>query len=123
MNDGTSIQTLRFALRASAGFTLDLLKIYRGDRDLADALILAALIQSSSAPIAGDPGLQRRYGVFAAPAPATMRRAISMNAVAASLGLPFETVRRRVKRLFAVFRFDTALLILIVLVMTAKPTF
>jgi uncharacterized membrane protein len=34
-----------------------------------------------------------------------------------------EAVRRRVKRLFAVFRFDTALLILIVLVMTAKPTF
>ena len=34
-----------------------------------------------------------------------------------------EAVRRRVKRLFAVFRFDTALLILIVLDMTAKPTF
>ena len=34
-----------------------------------------------------------------------------------------EEVRRRVKRLFAVFRFDTALLVLIVLVMTAKPTF
>ena len=34
-----------------------------------------------------------------------------------------EAVRRRVKRLFAVFRFDTALLVLIVLDMTAKPTF
>jgi uncharacterized membrane protein len=34
-----------------------------------------------------------------------------------------EAVRRRVKRLFAVFRFDTALLILIVLDMTAKPSF
>jgi uncharacterized membrane protein len=32
-------------------------------------------------------------------------------------------VGRRVKRLFAVFRFDTALLILIVLDMTAKPMF
>jgi uncharacterized membrane protein len=32
-------------------------------------------------------------------------------------------VRRRVRRLFAVFRFDTALLVLIVLDMTAKPTF
>ena len=30
---------------------------------------------------------------------------------------------RRVKRLFAVFRFDTVLLILIVLDMTAKPSF
>ena len=32
-------------------------------------------------------------------------------------------VGRRVKRLFAIFRFDTALLILIVLDMTAKPSF
>ncbi|HEX7525981.1 MAG TPA: hypothetical protein VF327_06705, partial [Gaiellaceae bacterium] len=32
-------------------------------------------------------------------------------------------VGRRVKRLFTVFRFDTALLILIVLDMTAKPSF
>jgi len=32
-------------------------------------------------------------------------------------------VRRRVRRLFTIFRFDTALLILIVLDMTAKPSF
>jgi uncharacterized membrane protein len=32
-------------------------------------------------------------------------------------------VRQRVKRLFAIFRFDTALLLLIVLDMAAKPTF
>jgi uncharacterized membrane protein len=32
-------------------------------------------------------------------------------------------VRRRVKRLFAIFRFDTALLVLIVLDMAAKPSF
>ena len=32
-------------------------------------------------------------------------------------------VQRRVRRLFTVFRFDTALLILIVLDMTAKPSF
>jgi uncharacterized membrane protein len=32
-------------------------------------------------------------------------------------------VGRRIKRLFTVFRFDTALLILIVIDMTAKPTF
>ena len=34
-----------------------------------------------------------------------------------------EEVARRVRRLFAVFRFDTALLLLIVLDMTAKPSF
>ncbi len=42
---------------------------------------------------------------------------------AQELGPESEVVRRRVKRLFTVFRFDTALLILIVLDMTAKPTF
>jgi len=34
-----------------------------------------------------------------------------------------EEVRRRVSRLFAIFRFDTALLVLIVIDMVAKPTF
>jgi hypothetical protein len=34
-----------------------------------------------------------------------------------------DEVRRRVRRLFAIFRFDTALLTMIVIVMSAKPTF
>jgi uncharacterized membrane protein len=42
---------------------------------------------------------------------------------AQELGPESEVVRQRVKRLFTVFRFDTALLILIVLDMTAKPSF
>ena len=42
---------------------------------------------------------------------------------AAELGPESEEVSRRVRRLFTVFRFDTALLILIVLDMTVKPTF
>jgi len=42
---------------------------------------------------------------------------------AATHGPDSPEVFRRVKRLFTIFRFDTALLILIVLDMTAKPTF
>jgi uncharacterized membrane protein len=42
---------------------------------------------------------------------------------AQELGPESEVVGQRVKRLFTVFRFDTALLILIVLDMTAKPSF
>jgi uncharacterized membrane protein len=42
---------------------------------------------------------------------------------AQEFGPDSEEVQRRVKRLFFIFRFDTALLILIVLDMTAKPTF
>ena len=42
---------------------------------------------------------------------------------AQQFGPESDEVRRRVKRLFAIFRFDTALLILIVLDMVAKPNF
>jgi uncharacterized membrane protein len=42
---------------------------------------------------------------------------------AAEYGPDSPEVARRVKRLFTVFRFDTALLVLIVVVMTAKPSF
>jgi len=42
---------------------------------------------------------------------------------AQQFGPDSDEVARRVRRLFAVFRFDTALLLLIVLDMTAKPSF
>ncbi len=42
---------------------------------------------------------------------------------AAAFGPESAQVARRIKRLFTVFRFDTVLLILIVLDMTVKPTF
>jgi hypothetical protein len=99
MSPEPSITTLRVVLRAGNGFTLDLLKVHRGKRDFTDALILAALVQSNSAAVAGDVGLQRRYATVDAPVPEPLRRAISVNAIAASLGLPFETVRRRTKKL------------------------
>lgn len=93
------ISVLRFALRASNSYLLDLLTESRGERDFTDALILAALMQSNTAPLAGDHELQRKYGVFEAPPPVSIRRPISMSALSASLGVPFETVRRRTKRL------------------------
>lgn len=42
---------------------------------------------------------------------------------AEALGPESEEVARRVRRLFTIFRFDTVILVLIVLDMTAKPTF
>jgi uncharacterized membrane protein len=42
---------------------------------------------------------------------------------AQAYGPESEQVRGRVKRLFTIFRFDTALLTMIVIVMSAKPTF
>jgi uncharacterized membrane protein len=46
-----------------------------------------------------------------------------IDAAAQRHGPDSSEVARRVRRLFAVFRFDTALLLLIVLDMTAKPSF
>ncbi|CAN7368694.1 hypothetical protein LJR219_002185 [Phenylobacterium sp. LjRoot219] len=83
------------------GFIMDMLRAYRSQRDFTDALILATLVQCNSAPVSADPVLQRRYATFGATAPESLRRAISINAIASSLDLPFETVRRRVKRLIA----------------------
>jgi hypothetical protein len=99
MSPEPSISTLRVALRAGNCFILDLLNLHRGKRDFTDALILATLVQSNSAAVAGDADLQRRYATLDSPIPQPVRRAISVNAVAASLGLPFETVRRRTKKL------------------------
>jgi len=92
---------MRFALRAANGFIIDGLMGYRGDSDFTDALILATLVQCNAAPVSADPVLQRRYATFESPAPDDLRRPISINAIASSLGLPFETVRRRVKRMIA----------------------
>ncbi|CAN7263011.1 hypothetical protein LJR225_001262 [Phenylobacterium sp. LjRoot225] len=101
MSPDAPISTLRFALRVANAFIVDMLVVSRGTRDFTDALILTTLVQSNSAPLAGDYELQQRYAAFDTPPPESLLRPISINAVATSLGLPFETVRRRTKRLIA----------------------
>lgn len=93
--------TLRLTLRAANDFVLELVRIGRGRRDFTDALILAAVFQANVAPMRGDLRLQQKYATFYAPPPENVRRPVSVSAVAASLSLPFETVRRRVARLTA----------------------
>jgi DNA-binding Lrp family transcriptional regulator len=66
-----------------------------------DALLVLAINQANIAPLTRDPRARARYGQLDAPAPDAERRPVSVNAVAGSLGLPFETVRRRIKRLTA----------------------
>lgn len=65
--------------------------------DLLDILLLIALIQANVTPVTTDRDLQLRYAVDAPPD--EVRRAISVTALSGSLGLPFETVRRRLGRL------------------------
>jgi Mn-dependent DtxR family transcriptional regulator len=85
--------------RLSVAFILDLVKVGRGERDLLDALILLAIVQANIAPLARDADAQRTYAAYDEPPPDEMRRPVSMNAVAHSLQLPYETVRRRVTQM------------------------
>lgn len=64
-----------------------------------DALLVMAINQANIAPLTRDPEARRKYGHLEAPAPDNERRPVSINAVAASLGLSYETVRRHVRRL------------------------
>lgn len=92
---------LRETLRPAIKFLLDASAYFNSGGDVTDNLILLTIIQANVSPIMADPVLQRRYASADAPPPDELRRPISINAVSASLRLPFETVRRRVQRLAA----------------------
>lgn len=85
--------------RASLAYVRDTVEITRADHELLDALILTAALDANMAPVMRDPDLRRLYGRTEMSAPDTLRRPVSINAVAQSLHLPFETVRRRFLRL------------------------
>ncbi len=69
--------------------------------DLMKALVAGVVAQANLGHLARDPDLTRRWGGFADIAPSDLRRPISASAVAAALGAPRETVRRKVKDLIA----------------------
>lgn len=83
----------------SIDFILDIRAISRRDRDLIDSLLFATIIASNTAPLTQDPGLQLAYADLTSPAPPQMRRPVSVNAVAQSMRIPFETARRRIRRM------------------------
>lgn len=86
-------------VRASLIYVRDTIEITRGDHDLLDAWILTAALDANMATVMRDPALMAVYGGAAESAPDELRRPVSVNAIAQSLVLPFETVRRRVLRL------------------------
>lgn len=87
------------ALEVSSGYLLDQVRLARRLFDFVDALIVVAVTQANVELILRDPDLQRAYAAYDVPPPDHLRRPISVNALAHSLRLPFETVRRRVARL------------------------
>ena len=82
-------------------FLLDEMANGLGGLEPLDGLLVLAINQANIAPLTRDPEARARYGALEAPAPDGERRPVSINAIAASLGLPFETVRRRIRRLAA----------------------
>jgi DNA-binding Lrp family transcriptional regulator len=93
------LATLRAVHRLAAPCILDAVMVGRLDREFVDALILLAVVQANVAPLMRDRDAQRAYASYDAPPPDELRRPVSINAIAHSLRLPYETVRRRVMRL------------------------
>lgn len=91
--------TIRVAARLANGFALDLIKLTGFGRDVIDGLLLAAISQANVARITRDPVLQRTYATLDQPPPDHLRRPVSVSAIANSLGLPYETARRRISAL------------------------
>lgn len=89
----------RALIPLSGAFTLDQARGGIAGMDARDSLLVMAVNQANIAPLTRDPEARARYGGLEAPAPDAERRPVSLSAVAASLRLPYETVRRRVRRL------------------------
>lgn len=96
MTGGASISTLRVAGRLANAFALELVKLGGHRREVADALLRAAILDSNLAHFSRDPAFQRAYATADADPPDDLRRPATINAIATSLKMPFETVRRRI---------------------------
>jgi DNA-binding Lrp family transcriptional regulator len=96
MTDGPSLGALRVAARLSNAFTLDLVKLGAHGRDVIDPLIRTAILHANLAQVIRDPDLMRRYATLDEDVPDALRRPASINAIATSLRIPFETARRRI---------------------------
>ena len=70
-----------------------------GTHDPLDALILSTVAVANVAHLSSDLALSLRYGAIDQPEPFEIKRPISRNAVALSLGLSYETTRRRIQKL------------------------
>lgn len=83
----------------SLAFVLRVREISRRDNDLIDSLLFATIVSANLAPVARDTGLQLTYSAVDEPVPEGLRRPVSINAVAQSMRVPFETARRRISRM------------------------
>lgn len=99
MSPSASFSQLRVLGRVSVAFILYIIEVGRADRDFLDTLITLAIVQANVTPLVNDRDLQRAYADHDSLPPDELRRPVSVSAVAHSLRLPYETVRRHVVRL------------------------
>jgi predicted transcriptional regulator len=99
---------IRVAARLANAFALDLVKLGGFGRDVIDGLLMVAISQANVAQITRNPDLQRTFATLDQPPPDDMRRPVSVSAIANSLRLPFETVRRRIAALVELGVIQTA---------------
>lgn len=85
----------------STRYVLDAMHVSAVGRPLLDRLMLIAIVQANVQPVTSNPDLQSKYSTLDEPPPDYVRRPISISALSVMLGLPFETVRRRCRRLIA----------------------
>lgn len=85
--------------RASLAYVRDNVQISCAGADLLTTLLFTAILDANMAPVNRDPELRLAYGDLEDSCPDELRRPVTINAMAASLRLPFETVRRRVHEL------------------------
>jgi DNA-binding transcriptional ArsR family regulator len=83
----------RFLLRAARIVAMTI------DRDLITSLVALGIVRANLAPIFTDPELATLYAAADAIPPDSLRRPVSIYAVAKSTGIPYETVRRHVRKL------------------------
>lgn len=98
MNDP---KRLRIISRVSMDYVVSIYSaILRGSRhDPIDALILSTVAVANVAHLNADKDLSQAYAGLDSPEPQDIKRPISRNAVALSLGLSYETARRRIQKL------------------------
>jgi DNA-binding transcriptional ArsR family regulator len=99
MSQIASLSQLRLAGRLSVAYFLDIVKLGRGPLELLDALILVTVVQANVASLTREPDQALTYADYDAVPPDVLRRRVSISAIANSLRLPYETVRRRVGRM------------------------
>lgn len=98
----SDVAALRIGSRLGMTFFLDYLRIAGDDHDLVDGLILVTVGQANVEHLDREPNPWDRHGDMDDPPPENSLRPITVSAVAATLRIPFETVRRRLARLQSV---------------------